>query len=370
MSTVLQAGTSKPETPRTAPRVGLKGWLRAHLIATPLDAVLAVGLLVGALFVVPGMFEWAVTKSVVVADTPSACSAAAGACWAVVYSHARAILFGLYPFAEQWRAADALALVSLALIVTFVLGIRRLRWVAVLWLVTTLGFIALMGGGIFGLVRVSTDEWGGLPLSIYVFLLTIFVGFPTAVLLALGRGSSLPAVRLVCTAAIELVRSVPILTVLFCAAIVIPLMLPEWLTPGRSYRVIFAMAFFYGCYQAEIIRGGLQGVPRGQVLAALSLGLTRLQTKTLIELPQALHYTVPATMNQIVVALKDTSMLLVVGLFDFMASANTAITKDEWVRHFGELYLFVAMVFLVLTSVLAGLERRFNGGSRSSRVPI
>ena len=159
-------------------------------------------------------------------------------------------------------------------------------------------------------------------------------------------------------------RALPILTILFCAAIVVPLMLPDWLNPGKMYRVVLAMAFFYACFQAEIIRGGLQGVPSGQVHAALSLGMTPLQTKVLIELPQALRYTVPATINQVVVALKDTSMLLVVGIFDFMASANTAISKDEWARYFAELYLFVAAVFLVLTTVLAGLERRFVGEPR------
>jgi general L-amino acid transport system permease protein len=222
-----------------------------------------------------------------------------------------------------------------------------------------------MGGGAFGLKRVPTDEWGGLPLSIFVFLGTVLLGFPLAVLLAFGRASRLPAIRVVCTAAIEIVRAMPILTILFCAAIVIPLMLPGWLNPGKLYRIIAAMAFFYACYQAEIIRGGLQGVPPGQMDAALSLGLTPLRAKLLVALPQALRYTIPATINQIVVALKDTSVLLIVGLFDFLASANTAISKDEWVRYFPELYMVVAAAFLVMTSVLAGLERRFAGSRRA-----
>jgi general L-amino acid transport system permease protein len=216
-----------------------------------------------------------------------------------------------------------------------------------------------MRGGILGLAPVPTDTWGGLPLSIFVFIATVLAGFPLAIALALGRGSRLPAVRVVCTGAIEIVRALPILTILFCAAIVLPLALPGWLDPGKIWRVIAALAFFYACFQAEIIRGGLQGVPEGQRLAAISLGMTRLQARWLIELPQALRYTVPATINQIVVALKDTSMLLVVGLFDFLASANTAISKDDWARYFAELYLFVAVVFLVLTSVLSLLESRF-----------
>jgi general L-amino acid transport system permease protein len=341
------------------PRVGALGWLRRHMIATPLDAVLAAVIVALVIWLAPRVFRWAIVDSVVVADTPAGCAAATGACWAVIHTHLRVILFGLYPYAEQWRAAIALALVAAVLVATFVLGVRRLRAVVALWAATAIAFLVLMAGGVLGLAPVPKDTWGGLPLSIFVFIATVLIGFPLAIALALGRGSRLPAVRIVCTGAIEIVRALPILTILFCAAIVLPLALPGWLDPGKIWRVIAALAFFYACFQAEIIRGGLQGVPPGQRLAALSLGMTPLQARFTIELPQALRYTVPATINQIVVALKDTSMLLVVGLFDFLASANTAISKDEWARYFAELYMFVAVVFLVLTTVLSALERRF-----------
>lgn len=346
---------------RLPPPLGIVARLRSRVFATPADAVLVVVLLLLAAWALPKVILWTFVDSVVSADTPLACRDAKGACWAVVTHHARVILFGLYPYAEQWRAGIALVLVALALVATFVLGVRHLRRVALVWVATAVLFVGLMGGGAFGLKPVPTDEWGGLPLSIFVFMGTILLGFPLAVLLALGRESRLPAISLVCTGAIETVRALPILTVLFCAAVVVPLLLPGWLNPGKIYRVVFALAFFYACFQAEIVRGGLQGVPRGQALAALSLGLTPLGSRILVELPQALRYTVPATINQIVVALKDTSMLLVIGLFDFMASANTAISKDEWVRYFAEVYIMVSIVFLILTSVLAALERRFVG---------
>jgi general L-amino acid transport system permease protein len=355
------AETSHP----APPRVGWRDWVRVHVLATPLDVGLAIVLVALTIYWLPGVLRWAFVDSVFVADAPGDCAAATGACWAVVQNHFRAILFGLYPYAEQWRAALALLVVAVSLAATFALGGRRLRAVGAVWLGATVAFLILMGGGIFGLKSVAAEEWGGLPLSVFVFMATILLGFPLAIGLALGRLSSLPAVRVVCTGAIEVVRALPILTILFCAAVVIPLMLPEWLSPAKIYRVIAAMAFFYACFQAEIIRGGLQGVPTGQRLAALSLGMTPLQARFFVELPQALRYTIPATINQMVVALKDTSMLLVVGLFDFMASANTAISKDEWARYFAELYVFVAVVFLVLTSVLAGLERRFVGVRRS-----
>jgi general L-amino acid transport system permease protein len=348
----------------TPPRPTFRDWLRHHVLATRTDVVLAIVVLAVAAYALPKVVRWAFLDSVVVADEPRSCAAVAGACWAVVFAHGRTILFGLYPYAEQWRAALALAVVGVALAATFVLGVRRLRYVAMLWIVAAAIFVLLMAGGVFGLRPIATDMWGGLPLSIFVFIATVLIGFPLAIVLALGRGSRLPAFRIVCTAAIEIVRALPILTILFSAAVVLPLMLPGWLTPGKMFRIVLAMAFFYACFQAEIIRGGLQGVPAGQVQAALSLGLTRLQSKAFVELPQALRYTVPATINQVVVALKDTSMLLVVGLFDFMASANTAITKDEWARYFPELYMFVAIVFLVLTTVVSRLERRFVGDVR------
>jgi general L-amino acid transport system permease protein len=346
---------------RVSPQVGPLTWLRHHVFATPVDMVLGIVLLVIAVLLVPRIVTWAFVDSVVLADSPAGCAAATGACWAVVYAHGRAIIFGLYPYAEQWRAALALAIVAAALATTFALGATRLRAVALAWFAAAVLFVVLMGGGVFGLTAVAMDAWGGLPLSIFVFIATLLIGFPLSILLALGRGSRLCALRIVCTGAIELVRALPILTLLFCAAIVVPLMLPGWFNPDKVLRVIAAMAFFYACFQAEIIRGGLQGVANAQVQAALSLGMTALQVKLFVELPQALRFTVPATINQMVVALKDTSMLLVVGLFDFLASANTAITKDEWARYFAELYLFVAAVFLILTHVLGALERRFVG---------
>ena len=349
---------------RVAPRGGAIGWLRRHVIATPLDAVLASLIVALAIYAVPSIVRWAIIDSVVLADSPGACAARAGACWAVIHTHLRVILFGLYPYAEQWRAGIALLVVAVVLAATFVLGVRRLRAVIALWVAAAIVFVVLMAGGVFGLRPVPTDTWGGLPLSIFVFIATVLIGFPLAIALALGRGSRMWAVRVVCTGAIEIVRALPILTILFCVAIVLPLALPGWLDPGKIWRVIAALAFFYACFQAEIIRGGLQGVSPGQRLAALSLGMTPRQTRLAIELPQALRYTVPATINQIVVALKDTSMLLVVGLFDFLASANTAISKDDWARYFAELYLFVAFVFLVLTSVLSALERRFVGSAQ------
>lgn len=354
------------DVPTLRPRADAWQWIRAHVLATRLDIALAIVLIVIAAYVLPHVVRWALIDSVWLADRPTACASADGACWAVVSAHSRTIVFGLYPYAEQWRPALSLVIVVAAFATTFALGLERIRVIAAIWAISAVLAVSLMAGGIFGLQPVSPDSWGGLPLSILVFVASVVLGFPLAIMLAVWRISRLPVLRLVATGAIEIVRSLPILTILFTAAIVIPLALPDWLTPGKVYRIILAMALFYACFQAEIIRGGLQGVKTSQIQAALSLGLTPLQSRLHVELPQALGYTVPATMSQIVVALKDTSMLLVVGLFDFVASSNTAITRDEWSHYFSELYMFVAAVFLILTSALIGLERRLVDGPRKN----
>ena len=355
------SGLDRRKRPPPSPK-GAQQWLRAHVIATRTDAVLAVLLLLVAAWYLPSVLRWAFIDSTVFAETPAECRAVTGACWAVIRQRFRVIAFGLYPFDEQWRAAWALGAVALAIAATFLLGARRLAAIAVLWVVTGAVFVVLMGGGVFGLTPISSDRWGGLPLSLYVFLGTVLIGFPLAVCLALGRISSWPLVRLVCTTIIEGVRAVPLLTVLFCAAVVLPLLIPGWFNPAKIYRVILAMAVFYACYQAEVIRGGLQGIPHGQFEAAFSLGLSRAKTMMLVVLPQALRVTIPATMNLIVIALKDTSMVVVVGLFDFLASANTALASDAWAPHFGEVYILIAVTFLCLTSILAALGRWLDRG--------
>lgn len=362
MTVVSARCAAHKKRPPPEAQAGTLNRLYSKWLATPTDRVLAILLLLVAAYVLPGVIRWAFVDSVLFADNAAACREATGACWAVIRQRFRVIAFGLYPYDQHWRAALALGAVVLALGGTFGAGAERLRLVAALWIVTAAVFIVLMGGGVFGLTPIPSDRWGGLPLSLYVFLGTVLIGFPLAIGLALGRTSQLWAIRIFCTAIIEGVRAVPLLTVLFCAAVVAPLLVPGWFNPAKAYRVIIAMAIFYACYQAEVIRGGLQGVPRGQAEAAMSLGLNRAKSLLLIVLPQALRTTIPATMNLIVVALKDTSMVVIVGLFDFLASANTALGSDAWAPFYREVYLLIVAVFLILTSTLMMLGRWLDRG--------
>jgi general L-amino acid transport system permease protein len=164
-------------------------------------------------------------------------------------------------------------------------------------------------------------------------------------------------IRVFCAVTIEVVRGVPLLTILFCAAVVAPLALPDVISPITINRVILAMALFYACYQAEVIRGGMRAIRATEIEGAQALGLKPVQVTALIVLPQAIRFTIPATVNLVVVAFKDTSLVVIVGLFDFLASANTAIASDAWAPFFAEIYLVVALVFLIITNGLTWLGR-------------
>lgn len=355
MSTLpLSSGPPNRRPARRAPRApGVLARLREVFAATPFDIALTLTGLALLSYAAPRLLRWALLDAVWIAASPDVCRTGTGACWAVVSNHLPLIVFGLYPAPERWRPLLGLALVLLSLLAAFWLSAHRIRSAAVLVAAAFIAFCLLMAGGLFGLAPVSPDQWGGLPLTLMVFVGTVAVGFPFAILLALCRVSGLPILRRICASLIEVVRAVPLLTILFCAAVVMPLAVPGWFTPGKMVRIILGMALFYACYQAEVIRGGLQGVAHGQTEAAESLGIRRPITMLLIVLPQALRITLPATVNLLVVAFKDTSLVVVVGLFDLVASANASVANDAWSPFFSEMYLFVAGVFLIATGAIS-----------------
>jgi general L-amino acid transport system permease protein len=331
--------------------------IRRRMFGSPAKAVLSTLAITVVAFPIAGLIKWALVDSVVAANHPDVCKAAAGACWATVVHHARVVFFGLYPQGESWRPVLALAGL-LGLVAVLTAGpVRRPLLVVLLLALAWAGFLILMRGGVLGLSPIRAEQFGGLPLSVHAFLGTVALGFPAAFLLALGRECHLPAIRWFCASVIEVVRAVPLLTLLFCTAVVVPIMLPELLTPDKINRVIAAMALFYACYQAEVIRGGIRAVPAIEIEGARALGLKEWQVTALVVLPQALRVTIPATTNLLVVALKDTALASVVGLFDFVASANTAIASDAWAPFFKEIYIVVALTFLALAGGVAALGR-------------
>ncbi|MDM0020128.1 amino acid ABC transporter permease [Variovorax saccharolyticus] len=344
----------------------MSGALRKELWGSPLRAAFTLALLL--LFGWAGFhaLDWAVLQAVFRADAPACRAVHHGACWGVVAEKWRPILFGRYPYEDQWRPAVAVTLLSLTTLLSA--WPRSWRWwLLPLWLVALGLFVLLMRGGFLGLAMVPTNRWGGLPLTIGLAVVGLALAFPLALALALGRRSQWPAVRTLCATYIELVRGVPLISVLFMASFLLPLLWPAGWQPDVLVRVLAGLSLFVAAYLAEIIRGGLQAVPHGQVDAAMALGFGRWPVQRDIVLPQALRLVVPALTNNVVGTLKDTSLVTVVGLFELTGALGLALGGDPtWRPFYLEGYLFIAAVYWAmcfgLSRYSAWLERRLAAG--------
>lgn len=337
------------------PRVGgLLSWVRRELFGSWISALTTLGLLAWALWALPAAADWLLWRAVWQADA-EVCQAARGlgACWGVVTEKHRLILFGRYPLEEQWRPLLATALL-LALVV--VSGVRRCwtRWLLVAWLLVWGLFFALMKGGFAGLAPVPTERWGGLPLTLMLTTLSIVLACPLAVLLALGRRSQMPAIRVLSGLFVELVRGVPLISVLFMASFLFPLFLPAGATPDVLLRVLLGIALFAAAYLAETVRAGLQSVPQGQIEAAASIGLGWWQTQRLVVLPQALGAVVPGLMNSFISIFKDSSLITIVSLYELTGSLGLALSGDPvWRPFMMEGYLFITAIYFVVCAAMS-----------------
>ena len=343
----MVAKTFEPIAPRPAPvqNRGLTGWLRSNLFAdwkTSLSTVILGGLL---LWYVPQFLNWGVFQAIWRPDSDACRVDGVGACWGVIAEKYRLIIFGRYPFDEQWRPLVATVLMVSMLVASCTRAFWR-PWLVLLWAVVLASFFGLMYGNVLGLTKVETDRWGGLPLTILLASLSIVMAFPLALVVALGRRSSLPAIRTFCTIYVELVRGVPLISVLFMASFMFPLFMPQGMTIDVLIRVLAGITLFAAAYMAEVIRGGLQAIPKGQVEAAATLGLSYWQTQRKIVLPQALAIVVPGIMNSFIAIFKDTSLVTIVSLYELTGSLGLALNSDaDWRPYKIEGYLFIALIY-------------------------
>ena len=337
---------------------------RSVYFGTPGNALLT--LLFGALLLLalPPLVRWGVINAVWFDPDPASCRAASGACWNFIWAKLGQLLFGIYPFEQRWRPG----VVCVLILSLLVWSVRPASWrgrLGALWLMALAAVFWLMGGGL-GLAPVPSALWGGLPVTLILTVVAIGLGFPIGVLLALGRRSALPAVRLSCIVFIETVRGLPLLSILFVASIMLPLFLPESLLPDKFTRALVALTLFAAAYFAEVVRGGLQAIPKGQFEAADSLGMPFWKTQRLVILPQAIRIVIPALANTVIVMIKNTSLVLVVGLFDIISSGKAALADPAWPSPSTETYLFIGAVFFVISFGFARfadfLERRGNTG--------
>ena len=321
-------------------------WMRRNLYSSIPNTLASLLLLAFLAWLAVAAWRWGVQHAVFVPDA-DLCQAArgTGACWGVIQEKARFILLGRYPQTESWRPE----LATFALLAPVLASCSRRfwrPWLVLVWLAGLGGFFVLMGGGVLGLAPVSTDRWGGLPLTILLSVVSMALAFPIAVLVALGRRSNLPAIKSLCVVYIELVRGVPLISVLFMASFMFPLFMPVGKSPDVLLRVIVGITLFAAAYMAEIVRGGLQTLPRGQLEAAASLGLGYWQTQRKIVLPQALSAVVPGIMNNFISLFKDTSLVTIVSLYELTGALSLALGSDPNWRPFKiEAYAFIAAIY-------------------------
>ena len=291
-----------------------------------------------------------------------------GACWAVIADKYRFILFGRYPYEEQWRPAICIALFIFLFVVS---GMRRFwrRELALIWLATLTAIGLLMWGGILGLRYVAQDSWGGLPITLILSTFGLAFAFPLAILVALGRRSTqMPAVRMICVVYVELIRGVPLISLLFMASVMFPLFLPEGVNIDKLLRAQIAIILFAAAYLAEVVRGGLQALPKGQGEAADALGLSYWQKTGKIILPQALRLVIPPLVNTFIGFFKDTSLVLIIGIFDLLTAGKVAISEPTWQGFSTEVYVVLAMIYFVFCFAMSkysrGLERELDRSRR------
>ena len=345
-------------------------WLRANLFATIPNTVITLLILLVIGKGLVSLVQWGLLNavfSVPDSNNTSACRAVKGlgACWAVIPEKLRFILFGTYPFDQQWRPAAAV----LVFIALFVVSSRRWAWrkeLALIWA----GALALIGllmwGGIPGLPFVSQDRWGGLPVTLILATFGLAFGFPLGILVALGRRSKLPAIRSLCVLYVELIRGVPLISLQFMASVMFPLFMPDGVNIDKLLRAQIAFILYAGAYLAEVIRGGLQAVPRGQYDAADTLGLSYWKKNVLIILPQAIRHVIPPLVNTFIAFFKDTSLVLIIGIFDLLTTAKTSIIDPAWQTFSVEVYIFVSLIYFAFCFAMSRYSRQLEAQARQT----
>ena len=333
-------------------------WVRANLFGSWPETV-ATLLIVWLLWkMVPPFVDWAFLDAIWKPDS-KACPAGEGACWGFIAEKHRFILFGTYPYEQHWRPAIATVL----LIGLWIFSAFRAHWkwwLALVWLVGLAVIGILMWGGVFGLRYVENERWGGLILTLLLSTFGLAFAFPLSIVLALGRRSELPVIRALCVCYIELIRGVPLISLLFMASVMLPLFLPSGVTIDKLLRAQIAMILFAAAYLAEVVRGGLQAIPRGQYDAAQALALPYWRRTYLIILPQALRIAVPPLVNTFIAFFKDTSLVLIIGLFDLLSTVKISLHEPAWTGFGVEAYVFVSLVYFAFCTAMSRYSRSFE----------
>ena len=338
--------------------VGVIGWIRYNLFKGWFNSLLTIITIYCLWVIVPPLIRWAFIDSLWV-STGAECQQSDGACWSIIPANIRFIIFGFFPYDQQWRP-----LVAMVLLIGLLFYSRnRNHWKKSLlyaWLIGLFVMGLLMKGGLLGLTPVDSSKWGGLPLTLLLSVFGLTAAYPLGVILALGRRSKMQAVKTLCILYIELIRGVPLISLLFMSSVVFPLFLPEGVTINNILRAQVAIILFTAAYIAEVVRGGLQAIPRGQYEAADSIGLSYYLTMRLVILPQALKIVIPPSVQQLISAFKDTSLVVIIALFDVLRTTQTVLSNPKWMGFSAEAYIFVALIYFLCCFFMSNYSRRLE----------
>ncbi len=363
-----------PDLPPPPNTVGAIGWLRTNLFSNWLNTILT---LIAIYYIGQAIFwfvDWGIINASFSGSTKDDCPLNAegeklGACWVFINARFDQFIYGFYPDSEIWRINLMLGIFTLCIAGLVIEGTPKKNWLAVftLFIFPIIAFY-LLHGGRFGLDTVDTHKWGGFTLTLVLAVVGIVASLPIGILLALGRRSEMPIIRSISIVYIEFWRGVPLITVLFMASVMLPLFMTAGTETDKLARALIGIIMFQSAYMAEVVRGGLQAIPKGQYEAAQALGLSYWKMMGLIVLPQALKLMIPGIVNTFIALFKDTSLVLIIGLFDLLAIMQSAITDPNWPRVSVEGYLFVAFMFWAfcfgMSRYSQALERKLNTSYR------
>lgn len=363
-----------PSLPPPMRTTGPIGWVRQNLLSSPSNVLLTLLSIALLVYILPSFLNWAIFDATWHGVTRAPCNTPEGvdkpgACWTMVNARFGQFMYGRYPADQVWRVDLSFILLFASFFALLIDRVPGKKWFAIfLFLIYPVIGFALFYGGIFGLPVVETAKWGGLMLTLIIATVSIIASVPLGIFLALGRRSNLPVIRVLSITFIEFVRAVPLITVLFMSSVMLPLFLPVGVNFDKLLRALVGFSLFYAAYMAEVVRGGLQAMPRGQYEGAMALGLGYWKMMGLVILPQALRIVIPGMVNNFISAFKDTSLVLVIGLFDLLNIVTQATRDAQWRGLSKEGYLFAAVVYFLFCFAMSRysiyLERKLHTGYR------
>ena len=376
MQVFVRSETVQPMPPPVRDR-GPVRWTREHLFSSPLNTALTLLSVLFLWWLIPPLLSFLIFDAVWTGEDRTACIVTperprVGACWAFVIERFNFFVYGFYPIAERWRvdAFFALLLFGIFWLLTPSAPGKRLAVVYFFIVLPVVSVMLLIGFAPLGLAYVPTSLWGGILVTVVVASVGMVFSLPLGILLALGRRSTMPAVRLFSVIFIEFVRGVPLITVLFMASVMLPLFVPDTWSPDKLLRALIGVALFAAAYMAEVVRAGLQAIPRGQYEGAQALGLSYWRTMGLIILPQALRITIPNIVNSNIALFKDTTLVFIVGIFDFLRTIEAARIDPQWATPVTSTtgYAFAAIFYFLccwaMSAYAKSVERRLATGYR------